>query len=350
MVRGDIGAGAGGVAVTPAALRYEALPIQRLTPAHLAAWATMTAANDELRSPFFHPDYALAVGAERDGIEVCVLLERDVPVGFFPFERLDGGIGRPVGGSMSNFQGMIAAPELRWNAEQLVRAAGLRTLKFHHQLCSQTELDRFASQRANSPYMDLGAGWSAYVEARRAAGVKRFNALPREIRRLEREVGPLRFTPHASEATAFETLISWKVAQYERTGVKGSLQQAWSLAVLRRLAASRDGAVRGMLSTLHSGDRLVAVHLGIHSATELHYWYPTYDPEVARHSPGLILLHEIGRWCAEHGIARINLGKGESQYKDWFGSATVLVGVGQVDVPVRASLLRRIGRRLLRRS
>jgi len=76
-------------------------------------------------------------------------------------------------------------------------------------------------------------------------------------------------------------------------------------------------AFGGSLSTLYPGDRLLAVHLGLHSETVLNYWFPTYDadPAMSRYSPGMVLLlQEAG----EHGIAQYNFGRGPERYKASF--------------------------------
>jgi CelD/BcsL family acetyltransferase involved in cellulose biosynthesis len=47
----------------------------------------------------------------------------------------------------------------------------------------------------------------------------------------------------------------------------------------------------------------------------LHYWFPTYDPEFARYSPGTALFTETIRAATQHGIDCVDMGYGEQQYK-----------------------------------
>ena len=56
----------------------------------------------------FGPEFTQAVAAVRGDVEVGVLEERGEPVGFFPFQRSRRNVARPVGGKMSDFQGLIA--------------------------------------------------------------------------------------------------------------------------------------------------------------------------------------------------------------------------------------------------
>jgi CelD/BcsL family acetyltransferase involved in cellulose biosynthesis len=58
-------------------------------------------------------------------------------VGFFPFHRDEAGVGRPLGLRVSDYQGLIAAPNENWDVPTLLRDAGLRVWHFDHLLASQ---------------------------------------------------------------------------------------------------------------------------------------------------------------------------------------------------------------------
>ena len=55
---------------------------------------------------------------------------------------------------------------------------------------------------------------------------------------------------------------------------------------------------------------------------------------------------EMCKWAANAGLHRIDLGPGEGAHKDLFATSETSVGVGQVVVPVKASLLSRLTSRL----
>jgi CelD/BcsL family acetyltransferase involved in cellulose biosynthesis len=330
----------------PSAPTYATIPARELTADQVAAWNALLPRTGDLASPFFRPEYTLSVAAVRNSIDVAVIRSGSEIVGFLPFERMESGVGRPVGGSMSNFQGVIARPAAAWNAEALVRGAGLTSLKFHHQLRDQPQFDQYTERRVSSPIVDLAGGWDAYLERRRTAGVSSFNALPRKMRKLERELGALRFVSHATEPDVFERLVEWKRNQYVRTETRGSMQHDWALEVLRRLMQVQDEAFAGTLSALYAGEQLIAAHAGMRSATVWHYWYPAYDPELGRHSPGLVLMYEMCRWAASAGLHRIDLGPGEGAHKELFATSETSVAVGQVVVSTPASLFSRLTSRL----
>src|SRR3954451_1156068 len=146
-------------------------------------WRALLPTEGDLASPFLHPAYSLAAAEVLEGVEVCVVTSNGTPVGFYPFERIEPSAGRPVGGAMSNFQGMIAAHGVAWSATELVRGARLHALGFHHQVRGQPAFDAYVQRTAESPLIDLAGGWDAYLDARRAAGVSSFNALPRKMRK-----------------------------------------------------------------------------------------------------------------------------------------------------------------------
>ena len=106
-----------------------------------------------------------------------------------------------------------------------------------------------------------------------------------------------------------------KRAQYAATGGQDYFSEPNRIELMRRLLHTRDPAFAGILSTVHIGDHLVAAHFGIRSAHVLHWWFPVYDPAYAQLSPGWILLRELVAATPELGIRRIDLGRGDDEYK-----------------------------------
>jgi hypothetical protein len=100
-------------------------------------------------------------------------------------------------------------------------------------------------------------------------------------------------------------------------------------------------AFSGVLSALYVGNRLAAVHLGMRSFGVLHFWFPAYDPELGKYSPGLVLLVEMARAAAALGIRRIDLGRGNERYKRSLMSGAIPLAEGAVDLRPAAALLQR---------
>ena len=100
-----------------------------------------------------------------------------------------------------------------------------------------------------------------------------------------------------------------------------------------------------MLSSLYAGDKLVALHLGMRSGTTFHYWFPAYNPQYSKYSPGFMLLMHLIQESAEKGIRMIDLGAGDEQYKLWIRNDTVLIGRGSFERPCLKVFLRQLKRR-----
>jgi CelD/BcsL family acetyltransferase involved in cellulose biosynthesis len=316
------------------------LPANRLTAEQLAAWARFQREDPAVDSPYFRPEFTQAVAAVREDVKVAVIEEDGEPAGFFPFQRGRWGIGRPVGGPMSDFQGVIARPGLTWSADELVRGCGLRAWDFDHLVAAQGAFRSFHRVQAESPYMDLSRGFEAYQAERQEAGSMLLRQTLRKTRKAEREVGPLRFEAHTADPRAFAALVEWKAGQYRRTKATNVFAQGWPLRLLERVLGHSGEEFAGMLSALYLGDKLSAVHLWMRSRGVLHSWFPAYDPDLGAYSPGLVLLVEMARQAPALGIRRIDLGKGTKDYKSSFMSGAIALAEGSVALHPLLRMLR----------
>ncbi len=319
------------------ALRISVLTPDRLTPDHLRAWSEIQTADPTLSSPYFRPEFAAAVAAVRTDVQVGVIERAGEPVGFFPFQVGRLGAGIPVGGRLSDYHGLVARPGLELSAERLIEGCGLRSFKFDHLPASQTTFAAAATGTAPSHRLDLSAGFAAYVEERRAAKSGEVKESQQKYRKLERDLGPVRVELDSRDRGAFDALIAWKREQYRRTGFSDVFAFEWALGLLERIWEQRSPGFAGLLSTLSVDDRLLSVHFGMRSATDLHWWFPAYDVEFAKFGPGSMLLFEAARLAADAGVTAIDLGKGEEKYKTGFSSGAMTLIEGRV---VRSRLTR----------
>lgn len=298
----------------------------------VAAWAMLQESVPALDGPYFRPEYVQAVAAARDDVEVAVLEDGAGSIAFFPFQRGPQGIGHPVGGRFSDFQAVIAPPELRWAPDDLLRACGLRAFHFDHLLASQEPLRAWHWTETTSPFVELSAGFDGYRAERRRAGSREIEQILYKLRKAERRLGPLRLEWNSRDPAVLETLLSWKSAQLQGTGQPDHLRSPWVRRMLERILQSQGEAFAGVLSAMWLGDRLAAVHLGMRSRTVLHWWIPAYDRSLAAFSPGQLSFVEIARGAAERGIRRVDLGKGDEAYKARLMSGAIAIAEGAVDL------------------
>lgn len=323
-------------------VRVTLLPGGELPRDLAARWSALQRAVPSLASPYFAPGFTQAVAAVRPDVMVAVLEDEAGAWGFFPFQQGRDGVGRPVGGRLSDFQGVIAAEDASWDAAALVRACGLRAWRFDHLLASQAPWRPCHWTTAPSPYVDLSSGFEAYRRERREAGSREIEQIVYKTRKAGRRTGTVRFEPHTPDDAVFGALLRWKRAQYQATGQPDLTALPWVVQLLDRVRHAREEGFAGALAALYLGDRLAAVHLGMRSSSVLHYWLPAYDPELSRSSPGQLCLVELLRAAAAQGLRRLDLGKGQEPYKTRLTSDAVLVAEGAADL---RPLARALGQR-----
>jgi len=304
-------------------------------------WTELQGTNAQLESPYFAPEFTQAVASVRGDVEVAVVEEAGRIVAFLPFQRRRGSLGVPVGGVLSDYQGLICAPEFACDPRELIRRSRLVAWDFDHLIVSQGCFAKFHQSRHSSPIMDLSKGFAAYESG--CGALKRVRQM---VRRIEREVGPLRFVARSVSTAEFQQTLVWKSRQYVRSGKADILVPGWPRALIERLRDAGAAGCAGVLSVLYAGERLVAGHFGLRSRSVWHYWLPAYDEAMARYSPGLILLMRMAEQAPSLGLRAIDLGAGTSAYKERFMTGSVAMATGSVELLSLLSLGRAARRRL----
>ncbi len=309
-----------------------AVKFAELSPSQIASWARCQASNESLESPYFHPDFTQCVATVRDDVEVAVIQQNGESVGFFPFQRRGRHAAMPVGGRLSDYQGLICRRDLSWNVKEVLSHCDLTSWSFDHVLACQTPWSEFHRVTDLSPQIELGNGFEAYCTGLRKSGVDELRQTKRKARKLAREVGPLRFEFRSLDSGLLDQLITWKAEQYQRTQVTNVFAFPWTGALLHMLQTHQGEELSGILSVLYSGDRPVAMHMGMECHGLLHWWFPTYDPCLAKYSPGRILLLELLQAAESNGVHKVDLGRGVVGYKSRAMTGAVMVAEGTADL------------------
>ena len=306
-----------------------------LTPEQICAWSDMMSSEDLTDSPFFHPAFTEILARFRKQVCVAVITQNEHPVAFFPFEK-HGKTALPLGVKLSDFQGIIRAPGITVNVRQLLADCGLTSWRFNHAVTTHSEMKRWLLRIEDSPFIDTSGGFEAYVQKCKAGGGKTIMKTRRKWRKLEREVGPLRFEWDSSDRCAFDTLLAWKSAQRQQTGTHDLLQYDWAVQALDAIRSTHLEDFGGVLSTLHAGNTLAAVFLNMRSRTVLHEWFIAYNIDFYDYSPGSLLKLAYIEAAAERGIKRVDLGRGAVGYKQSWSTGSLPVGEGAADLnPLR---------------
>ncbi len=321
--------------------RVTLVPGRELNDDLVAAWHAITAARPSLAGPFFQPEFTRLVAEHRDDVEVAVLEAAGRPVGFFPFQRARSGIGKPVGGPLSDYQAIVSAAPWQGSAAALVRACRLASWDFNHLLAEEQAFAPFSWASIVSPCLDLARGFDAYAADRAAAGTDVVPKAKRAARILERDLGALRLELHDADPRVLDTLFRWKAEQFERTDLANTFAVQWVDRLLRQIATTQAPRFSGMVTTLYAGDRLAAVMYGMRASTVLHNWIFAFERELSKYSPGMVLLIKLAEVASGQGIERIDLGKGPEQYKSRLMNGAVPLAEGAVELRLVRPLVRR---------
>lgn len=313
-------------------LKAEVVRPSELGTAERAIWACMMATTPALQRAFFSVSFADACESAHQNAFVAVLHQNGAPVAFFPFQfrsvwhrRL--GLAERIGGDLSDNAGLVAQPGFVVTPPELLRLASLSGLFVSHIAPGQEAFGLCFVTAELGHVIDLAQGSAAYF-AKLSTGRKPLvQDTERRIRRAERDFGELRFVLNEDPSLdEVRELIRAKRAQYSRTGVADPFADERHGRLVETLAACRDETCRPSLASLHAGDRLLARHLGLRCNGMLNYWFPVYDPEAQKVSPGRLLLWNLLKQADSFGIRFIDRGEGDSEAKRDFSTGTQLFG------------------------
>jgi CelD/BcsL family acetyltransferase involved in cellulose biosynthesis len=322
-------------------MKVTLIPGRELSADLIRVWGELQRSNADLVSPFFHPEFTQIIAAVRRGVEIAVVESADRIVAFFPFERGPRSVGRPVGGVISDYHGLICAQDYFCDPCELLRQCGLVAWDFDHLIAVQNMFAPFHRHTEPSPIIDLSAGFGAYAASCRGARAERI-----KLRRLERALGPVTLVTVSTDHALLRRVLQWKSSQYHQTSNQDLFLIEWIRSAIDLIHTTQTPAFSGILSLLYAGDMPVAGHFGMRSRDVWHYWFPAYDPEYSRHSPGLVLLLKMAECANTFGLRRIDLGKGKMLYKHRFANANVFLAEGSVELPSLLQIRRKLRRDL----
>jgi CelD/BcsL family acetyltransferase involved in cellulose biosynthesis len=241
---------------------------------------------------------------------------------------------------LSDYQAVIAGADVKWDVAELMRGCRLAAWEFDHQLASQQQLATHFANISPSWRMDCSPGYDAYLAGRKAAGAGGLSEMLRKSRKLAREHA-VRFQWHCTDEAVFDQLLAWKSQQYRRGGLLDLFTQQWIVALLKNIWRTQLPTLAGVLSVLYVDEKPAAIHFAMRSGGLLHSWFPAYDPELGKYSPGSVLLLQIAEHAQASGVAAIDLGKGSEDYKQTLANCSVPLAEGAVETrPVVAALRR----------
>lgn len=296
----------------------------------IGVWRSHQAADENLRGPFFSPEYIRLAASACPEVIVAVIERAGEAPAFLPFHRDGSNVARPVGLRACDFSGIIAAPGYTWSPESILRSCGIAGWDFTNIVTSDQTMQPYFRKYDESPFVDLRNGFDAFTSARVQMGSDVVKSVAQKFRKIDREVAPVRFEAHVIDRQALARLYEWKAAQRARTNTVDVLSTPWMRQIVERMLEGGTPLFAGLLSVLYVGDQVAAVHFGMRSETVWHYWFAAYNPALQKYSPGLINLLEILKVAPAMGIRTVTLGQGDEAYKLRFATGSTRLASGSV--------------------
>jgi CelD/BcsL family acetyltransferase involved in cellulose biosynthesis len=312
----------------------------RLTERELHYWNTLRSANPNLDSPYFHPGFARAVHESGRDVQVVLRDNGGEVDALLPCHR-DRSLLRPVGWPGADFQGPVLAPDTSFAPLTFLKG-GVRAYAFDHLLEPCPEFEPWVESRRVSPYLDVAGGLDGYLGRASRSGKDNMAQARRRSAKAEREYGAVRFVAESVDSSMLDRVIQLKRAQYAATAVQDYFAEADRRLLLEKLLRTTGSGFGGILSTLHFGEHFVAAHFGMRAGHVLHWWFPVYEPDFGRYAPGWMLLRELVQAAPALGITRIDLGRGDDEYKRRAKTGESSVCLGMVTRSSTRQALRKV--------
>lgn len=301
-------------------LKVDIVKVDALDEAVWADWRAMLAANPALVSPYFRPEFAQVAGRVSPDAAIAVFSRGGETVGFFAHQRRGGAI-QPLGAPMNDYHGVVSRPGEAPPLEEAARLLGGARLNVTAWV-GQTGL----GEDRRTVQVELGEdGYDGWYAERRVTHGKFFKDKERARRSMEAELGTLRVERGLRDPALLDWLIDLKRDQYRRTGRHDIFACGWTAGLLHALLKEERDGFGASMAGLWAGDRLTALEYSLHAGDQYHFWFPGYEPSLARCSPGILLSMDTMRLAAERGYRTFDFGFEGEHYKKYFcnGAKTV---------------------------
>lgn len=295
------------------------LDVDLIRPEELGAaerelWRGFVQADPAYHSPFLWPEFTEIAGRVAPDARLAVLHRGGKVAGFFPHQRR-GGAAQPLAAPLNDYHGVIMAPgEAKPSLAEvpgLIRAASLSVNGW-------VPAEEVGPNR-KVLIADIPDGWDAYYAERMVEHGKFFKDKERARRSLGKDrQGEVWTEVDVRDPAHLDTLIGWKREQYQRTRRHDVFECGWTVEVLKALMAEPRDGFGASLAVLWAGDRPAGLEFSLHAGDHYHFWFPSYAPDAARCSPGVLLTQDTMRMKSGDGFKVFDFGFAGEFYKKYF--------------------------------
>ena len=293
-------------------------------------WNRWARADPDLSSPYFRWEFARTAGPICPGSAVAVFKRDGRVVGYYPHQRR-GGTVQPLAAPMNDYHGVIGPRDDKPSMQEAAALIGAprfaaaawigeapQTMRRNHSVVSMVPEE---------------GGFDAWYARRRKAFPKYFKDKERSRRGLDGAFRAVEIEIGLHDHALLKRLIIEKSEQYRRTGHHDIFACGWTEQVLHSLmdCQGEDGFGASM-AVLRVDGRVVAMEYSMHAGRHFHLWFPVYEQEVARWSPGIVLTQETIRLGSERGYRIFDYGVG-GNYKKYYDDGGLVTAEGVVARP-----------------
>lgn len=306
-------------------MRVKVIPIKELSEDLKQRWLEIQSSNPNLSGPCFHPELFVSVGKFCPDVYVSLLHNGKDLCGFFPFRKDRGGlIAKAI--EFCDYEAIISSPHQYWNVDEILKKSGLSGWQFN----SIVDFKNLKITDGNykiilSLRADLTGGFEKYQTSLKNGRIKD-RELSRQLRVLQRTIGPIRYIPVCSDIEVLRQALTWKTIRHNRD----TEWEKMALGLLEYIYCLEEPSFSGALSALYVGDNLLAANFGIRYQGIMHGWMIAFNPNFPKYSPGIILLHYLLAQLDSLQCGILDFGRANSQYKHTLSNTSVPVMVGTV--------------------
>lgn len=309
-------------------LSVELRQIADLDASDWRVWAEMVDANPSLTSPYFQPAYTQIADAVCPGGAVAVFRREGRVIGFFPYQMRNGAM-QPLSAPMSDYHGVVSRPEDTPTLAEVAELMPTDRLKVPAWV-GPGEAGAAREMMMSALPAEGFEAW--YAERRRDFG-KYFKDKERARRSMEAELGPIRVETGLRDPALLDYLIDLKREQYQRSRMHDIFACGWTRDLLMQLMLKPRDGLGASIAALWAGDKLCALEYSMHAGQHYHFWFPAYEPSLARCSPGILLTLETMKQASDKGYRVFDFGFGGETYKKYFCNASMSVREATVRKP-----------------
>jgi CelD/BcsL family acetyltransferase involved in cellulose biosynthesis len=309
-------------------LKVDIVGVDDLDEAAWATWRALQASDPALSSPYFRPEFTQVAARVSPRAGIAVFTRGGETVGFFPHQRRGSAV-QPLGAPMNDYHGVIARPGEGPTLSEAAALLGGSRLNVTAWV-GATEL----GEDRRTVQVRLGDdGYDGWYGERRSSNGKFFKDKERARRSMETELGTLRVERGLRDPALLDWLIGLKRDQYRRTARHDIFACGWTAELLHALLQTDIDGFGASMAGLWAGDRLTAIEYSLHAGDQYHFWFPAYEPSLARCSPGILLSMDTMRLAAELGYRTFDFGFEGEHYKKYFCNGARMVREAMVLKP-----------------